>query len=41
MDAIHPGYRFLSERSDFANSCVNAGLWFIGPKEAVMAKMGD
>ena len=41
MDAIHPGYGFLSERSDFADACVKAGIRFIGPKGAVMAKMGD
>ena len=41
VDAIHPGYGFLSERSDFADACVKAGIRFIGPKGAVMAKMGD
>ena len=41
VDAIHPGYGFLSERSDFADACVKAGIRFIGPKASVMAKMGD
>jgi len=41
IDAIHPGYGFLSERSDFAESCVKAGIRFIGPRPSVMAKMGD
>ncbi|SVD93903.1 uncharacterized protein METZ01_LOCUS446757, partial [marine metagenome] len=30
-DAIHPGYGFLSENSDFAPSCVDGGFVFIGP----------
>ncbi|KAK0403442.1 hypothetical protein QR680_016918 [Steinernema hermaphroditum] len=41
VDAIHPGYGFLSERSDFARACVNAGIVFIGPSPDVMARMGD
>ena len=41
VDAIHPGYGFLSERSDFADACVKAGIRFIGPQASVMAKMGD
>ena len=41
VDAIHPGYGFLSERSDFAEACVKAGIRFIGPPAAVMARMGD
>jgi len=41
IDAIHPGYGFLSERSDFADACVKAGIRFIGPRASVMAKMGD
>jgi len=41
IDAIHPGYGFLSERSDFAEACVKAGIRFIGPRASVMAKMGD
>ena len=41
VDAIHPGYGFLSERADFAAACVEAGVRFIGPAAPVMAKMGD
>ena len=41
IDAIHPGYGFLSERSDFAAACTEAGIKFIGPKSQVMARMGD
>ncbi|XP_023217737.1 pyruvate carboxylase, mitochondrial-like isoform X1 [Centruroides sculpturatus] len=41
VDAIHPGYGFLSERSDFAEACINAGIKFIGPSPNVVKKMGD
>ena len=41
IDAIHPGYGFLSERSDFAAACESNGITFIGPRAQVMAKMGD
>ncbi len=41
MDAIHPGYGFLSERADFAGACAKAGIAFIGPPADVMARMGD
>ena len=41
VDAIHPGYGFLSERADFAQACVDAGITFIGPKPEVVHKMGD
>lgn len=41
VDAIHPGYGFLSERSDFARACAEAGIRLIGPAADVMAKMGD
>ncbi|KJH44200.1 Carbamoyl-phosphate synthase L chain protein [Dictyocaulus viviparus] len=41
VDAIHPGYGFLSERSDFAQACNQAGITFIGPSPDVMARMGD
>ncbi|GFS64598.1 pyruvate carboxylase, mitochondrial [Trichonephila inaurata madagascariensis] len=41
IDAIHPGYGFLSERADFAQACLAAGIRFIGPSPVVMEKMGD
>ncbi len=40
-DAVHPGYGFLSERSDFARQCTELGLTFIGPFGDVMDKMGN
>ena len=36
VDAIHPGYGFLSENPEFAEACEAAGIIFIGPKAAVM-----
>ena len=41
MDAIHPGYGFLSENADFVRACEEAGIAFIGPKSDTMARMGD
>lgn len=41
MDAIHPGYGFLSERGDFAEAIVNAGIRFIGPRPESIFRMGD
>lgn len=41
VDAIHPGYGFLSERSDFCRACVDNDIKFIGPPPDVMARMGD
>ena len=40
-DAIHPGYGFLSERSDFAQACAQAGITFIGPQPEQLALFGD
>ena len=39
--AIHPGYGFLSENADFAESCATAGVIFIGPPPAAIRAMGD
>lgn len=41
IDAVHPGYGFLSERSDFAQAVINEGIRFIGPSPKVVAQMGD
>lgn len=41
VDAIHPGYGFLSENAAFARACEDAGIAFIGPSSAVLAQMGD
>ncbi|KRT84744.1 hypothetical protein AMK59_2091 [Oryctes borbonicus] len=41
VDAVHPGYGFLSERSDFAQAVIDAGLRFIGPAPKVVYQMGD
>ncbi|XP_075693509.1 pyruvate carboxylase, mitochondrial [Rhinoderma darwinii] len=41
VDAVHPGYGFLSERADFAQACADAGVRFIGPSPEVVRKMGD
>ncbi len=41
VQAIHPGYGFLSENADFAQACADAGLTFIGPTPSVMREMGD
>ncbi|MEA3201953.1 MAG: acetyl-CoA carboxylase, biotin carboxylase subunit [Thermoplasmata archaeon] len=40
-DAIHPGYGFLSEKSDFVRLCEKAGIKFIGPTSKAMDAMGD
>src|SRR5579883_3174781 len=41
VDAIHPGYGFLSENSNFARACAANGFKFIGPSPDVMQKMGS
>ncbi len=40
-DAIHPGYGFLSENTDLAAACDQAGLRFIGPPADAIAAMGS
>jgi pyruvate carboxylase len=41
VDAIHPGYGFLSENPDFAKACEDNGICFIGPTKEIMKSMGD
>ncbi len=41
VDAIHPGYGFLSENHEFAKACEDADIVFIGPSSDVIKLMGD
>lgn len=41
VDAIHPGYGFLSENVTFATRCREEGITFIGPEPEVMSQLGD
>ncbi len=41
VDAIHPGYGFLSENPDFAQACINAGIIWVGPSPEAMKGLGD
>ena len=41
VDAIHPGYGFLSENAHFAEVCESIGIKFIGPSSENIAMMGD
>ncbi|MFZ2510966.1 MAG: biotin carboxylase N-terminal domain-containing protein [Gordonia sp. (in: high G+C Gram-positive bacteria)] len=40
-DAVHPGYGFLSENTEFAAALAEAGIVFIGPPASAIATMGD
>jgi pyruvate carboxylase len=41
VDAIHPGYGFLSENPAFADACEEAGIKFIGPTRELLELLGD
>ena len=41
VDAIHPGYGFLSENNEFAELCKKEGIVFIDPDYDMMNKLGD
>jgi len=41
IDAIHPGYGFLAENPDFAETCEKSGITFIAPSPKVISLMGD
>jgi pyruvate carboxylase len=41
VDAIHPGYGFLSESPEFAEACAVAGIIFVGPLPDTMRRLGN
>jgi len=40
-DAVHPGYGFLSENTNFVAELEKAGITFIGPNSKAISQMGD
>ncbi|CAM9603084.1 unnamed protein product [Sphacelaria rigidula] len=41
VDAIHPGYGLLSERTDFAKACKDNGVTFVGPTPENLQTFGE
>ena len=41
VDAVHPGYGFLSENPQFAEACADAGILFVGPTPEIMRRLGN
>jgi len=41
IDAIHPGYGFLSESPEFAEACVSEGIIFVGPSPQTLCTLGN
>src|SRR3954466_1008094 len=41
VDAVYPGYGFLSENPELAEACARAGITFVGPPAAVLALTGN
>jgi len=41
VDAIHPGYGFMSENVHFVRRCEKEGIIFVGPRPEVMEQLGD